>query len=68
MALLYLRVLVVFYHFKVRTSPSQIDVTSTVRISGPQLTQPQSTVLPHLRKNAGVLPQAATEAKNSSRV
>ena len=35
-------------------------------MSGPQFTQPQSTGLAGLRGNAGVLTQAATEAKNGS--
>jgi len=37
-------------------------------MSGPQFIRPQSTGLPGLGGNAGVLLQAATEAKNSSQV
>ena len=53
-ALIFLGVLI-FYRFKFQGSASQIALTSSLMMSGPK------------SPNDGVLSQAATKAKNSSR-
>jgi len=45
MALICLRVSIVFHHFKFRVSPSQIAVTASPGMSGCQFTRPKSTGL-----------------------
>jgi len=54
-----------FYHFKFRDSTSQIAMTSLLIMSGPS--SPNLNPLDYqVWGNAGVLTQAATEAKTSS--
>jgi len=56
-----------FYRFKFRVSASQIALTSSLMMSG--LNSPNLNPLDYqVWGNAGVLSQAATEVKNSSRV
>jgi len=56
-----------FYHLKFQVSPSQTAVTSSPRLSGPNLSD---LSLPnyHIWGNAGVLSQAATKVKYNYRV
>jgi len=68
MALIFLTVPIVFNISSYWVSPRQISVTSSPMTNGPQFTRPQSTWLSGLEGNAGILSQAATEAKNSSQV